>query len=254
MKFIPFFALLISVTPLVAEDAAKPANESSAPEAKSLMPNQEEFLNLPQEARTEFGKHLVEAHRLARQKRTFEAMDELNKGALIFAFSPEIHNLRGSCYIEMRAFDKALVEFQKASSFATRSPSIEYNIAEIYFCTKEWVRAIKMFEKILAEQPKGAGGLFSLLEFKLMLSHLKLGNAAQVKKLTDKYGYADDSPFYYYAKASEAFEAKDAAKAEEWLRSAARIFRDPSMIEVWNDAIREYGYLYNVNATELVKP
>lgn len=254
MKFIPLLALLISVTPLVAEDAVKPVDTSPAAEAKSLMPNQTEFLNLPQEARKQFGKHLVEAHRLARQKRTFEAMDELDKGALVFAYSPEIHNLRGSCYIEMRAFDKALVEFQKASSFATSSPSIEYNIAEIYFCTKEWAKAIKMFEKILAEQPEGVGGLFRLLEYKMLLSHRKLGNAAEVKKLTDKYDYVDDSPFYYYAKASEAFEAKDAAKAEEWLRIAARIFRDATMIEVWNDAIREYGYLYNVNSTEVVKP
>src|SRR5437763_1319121 len=74
---------------------------------KELLPNQQAFLNLPEEKRKEFVKHLNEANRIFQQKRVIETLDELNKAAAIFKDSPEIYNLRGSCYVEMRAFDKA---------------------------------------------------------------------------------------------------------------------------------------------------
>jgi tetratricopeptide (TPR) repeat protein len=251
MKLIPTLSLLILVTPLVAENVAKPAETSPAAEAKPLMPNQTEFLNLPQEVRRDFGKHLSEAYRLFQQKRIFESLDELDKSALIFAYSPEIHNLRGSCYVEMRAFDKALLEFQKASSFSTHNASIEFNIAEVYFCSKEWAKALDKFEKIIADLPKNNTSFSRLMEFKLLLCYRKLERTAEAEKLAKKYDFTDDSPYYYYAQATIAFERKDMTKAEEWLRIADRVFKNPNTISPWRDTLAEYGYIKSFYGNEL---
>jgi tetratricopeptide (TPR) repeat protein len=252
MKFIPTLSLLILATPLVAENEAKPAEKPPVPEAKQMMPNQMEFLNLPQEVRKEFGKHLSEAARLFKQKRIFEALDELDKTALIYSYSPEIHDLRGCCYVEMRAFDKALVQFQKASSFSSHNSSIDFNIAEVYFCTKAWAKARDKFEKIMAELPQNNTAFARLMEFKILLCNLKLGQKDEVAKLTSKYDFTDDSPFYYYAQATVAFEAKDMAKAEEWLRMADRVFNNANTISPWRDTLAEYGYIKSFYGNETV--
>jgi Flp pilus assembly protein TadD len=76
--------------------------------------------------------------RLFQQKRIFEALDALEKAGAIFEASPEVYNLRGSCYVEMRAFDKALREFGEASALSKDNPSIEFNIAEVLFVTRQW--------------------------------------------------------------------------------------------------------------------
>jgi tetratricopeptide (TPR) repeat protein len=243
MKFISTLSLLISIIPLAAQNEGKPAEKDPAVEDKSMMPNQSEFLNLPQESRKTFGKHLSEAYRLFQQKRIFESLDELEKAALVFAFSPEIHNLRGSCYVEMRAFDKALIEFQKASSFSTHNSSIDFNIAEVYFCTQEWARALEKFEKIIEKLPKSNTSFLRLMEFKMLLCQRKLGRVDEAKKLSEKYDFSDDSPFFYYAQATTAFENKDLAKAEDWLRIADRVFKNANTIAPWRDTLAEYGYI-----------
>ncbi len=240
MKAISLLSLFALVTPLAAQGDAAPA----APAVKQeLLPNQQAFLNLPEESRKEFIKQLGEAARLFRDKRIFETMDALDKASKVFADSPEIHNLRGSCFVEMRAFDKALAEFEKALSFSKDNPSVEFNIAEVYFVTKEWKKAVEIFEKILKGIPPENTGLGRLVEFKILLSKKKLGLDNEVTILANKYTFEDDSPFYYYAQAALAYDNKDLIKAEEWLAMASRIFQDPNVLAPWQDTLVEYGYI-----------
>lgn len=244
MKAISLFSLLVSITPLVAQDTAKPVEKMPAvDEKKDLLPNQQAFLNLPEESRKEFIKHLGEANRLFQQKRVFETLEELNKTEKIFADSPEIMNLRGSCFVEMRAFDKALVEFKKALALSKDNPSIEFNIAEVYFCTKEWKKSHDLFETIMKSLPQENLALGRLVEFKILLCKRKLGMKDEVIILAEKYDFLDDSPYYYYAKAALAYEDNDLIKAEEWLAIAGRIFQDPNVLAPWQDTLVEYGYI-----------
>jgi tetratricopeptide (TPR) repeat protein len=233
--------LMVS-TPLMAQDSPAAAEDKPAAQ-RELTENQKAFLNLPEESRKEFGKHIGEASRLFQQKRIFETLDELDKAAKIFQDSPELHNLRGSCYVEMRAFDKALAEFTLASEFAKGNPSLEFNIGEVYFCTQEWQKALDIFEKILTTLPKENTALGRLIEFKILLCQKKLGMDEEVAKNVEKYTFEDDSPYYYYAQAAIAYEDKDLAKAEEWLAMAGRIFRDPAILAPWQDTLVEYGYI-----------
>jgi tetratricopeptide (TPR) repeat protein len=242
MKAIPLFALFLLSSPLMAQGApVAPGKEPVA--AGELMPNQKAFLNLPEESRNDFLKHLGEAHRLFQQKRIFETLDELDKTMKIFNDSPEIYNLRGSCYVEMRAFDKALADFQKAMTYVKANPSIEFNIGEVYFCTKEWKKSLEVFEKIFKDIPKEQTALSRLVEFKVMLCKNQLGMEADVKVLAEKYDFEDDSPFYYYAQAVLAYEKKDLVKAEEWLARVSRVFQNPDVLAPWQDTLVEYGYI-----------
>lgn len=211
-----------------------------------LSPNQQAFLNLPQQSREDFVKHLGEATRLFQQKRVFETMEELDKAYKIFPDSPEIYNLRGSCFVEMRAFPKAIDDFKKAATFTKDNPSIDFNIAEVYFCTKEWKKALELFEKIDKQLKKTAGdniALGRLVEFKMLLCMKKLGMKDEVKALANKFDFQDDSPFYYYAQAALEYDANNLVKAEEWLAMAGRVFQDPNILAPWQDTLVEYGYI-----------
>ena len=243
MKAISFLSLLVLVTPLAAQNEAKPAVKPPEADAKPLMPNQQAFLNLPEERRNEFIKSLGEASRLFQQKRVFETLEEIEKAMKIFTDSPEIYNLRGSCFVEMRSFEKALADFQKALSYAKDNPSIEFNIAEVYFVTKEWKKSCDLFEKIIKALPPENTALGRLVEFKILLCKKKLGLTDEVKVLAEKYDFLDDSPYYYYAQAALAYDNNDLIKAEEWLAIAGRIFRDPNVLAPWQDTLVEYGYI-----------
>lgn len=243
MKATSIFSLLVLITPLAAQNEAKAVEKAPVTDAKTLMPNQQAFLNLPEERRNEFIKNLGEANRLFQQKRIFETFEEVEKAMKIFQDSPEVYNLRGSCFVEMRSFDKALVDFKKALSFTKDNPSIEFNIAEVYFVTKEWKKSADLFEKIMKALPPENTALGRLVEFKILLCKKKLGLKDEVTILAEKYDFLDDSPFYYYAQAALAYDNKDLIKAEEWLAIAGRIFRDPNVLAPWQDTLVEYGYI-----------
>jgi len=243
MKAKYLLPLFILVTPLAAQDAPKPAEKAPVVEAKALSPNQQAFLNLPEESRKDFIKHLGEATRLFQQKRIFETLEELDKTARIFADSPEIYNLRGSCFVELRDFEKALVEFEKARGLTQDNASIDFNVAEIYFVTKEWQKALDLFTKILKILPPQNLPLGRLVEFKMFLCMKKLGRDDEATALANKYDFLDDSPYYYFAQAALAYDKKDLVKAEEWLAIAGRIFPDPNVIAPWQDTLVEYGYI-----------
>jgi tetratricopeptide (TPR) repeat protein len=243
MKAISFLSLLVLVTPLAAQNEAKPIEKMPVTDAKTLMPNQQAFLNLPEERRNEFIKHLGEANRLFQQKRIFETMEEIEKAMKIFTDSPEIYNLRGSCFVEMRSFEKALADFQRAISYTKDNPSIEFNIAEVYFVTKEWKKSVDLFEKIMKALPPENTALGRLVEFKILLCKKKLGLKDEVTILAEKYDFLDDSPFYYYAQAALAYDNNNLIKAEEWLAIAGRIFRDPNVLAPWQDTLVEYCYI-----------
>ncbi|QTN33933.1 tetratricopeptide repeat protein [Akkermansiaceae bacterium] len=237
MKHFPFLFLLL-LCPLHAQDAAAPEEA-----AKELLPEQKEFLNLPEEERKEFAKNFGEASRFFQQKRIFECLEALREAEKIFSKSAELLNLRGSCYVEMRAFDKASAAFEEAVKISPKNTSIRFNIAEVLFVTKQWKEAHDLFQEILREIPENNMSLSRLVEFKILLCKKKLGQDEEVLIMAEKYDFQDDSPYYYYAKAALAYDEEKLLEAEEWLARANRIFRDPNIIAPWQDTLVEYGYI-----------
>lgn len=235
MKRISLLFLLL-FTPLHAQ-------EEEAPAAPELLPSQQEFLNLPEEQRVKFAKHFGEASRFFQQKRIFECLDSISEAEKIFANSSELLNLRGSCYVEMRAFDKAMTAFDEALKITPKNTSIRFNVGEVMFVTKQWKEAQDVFQEILGDIPESNIALGRLVEFKILLCKIKLDQKEEAMILAEKYDYQDDSPYYYYSQATLAYEQEKLLEAEEWLGRANRIFRDPNIIAPWQDTLVEYGYI-----------
>ncbi|MCX6874115.1 MAG: hypothetical protein NTW21_09955 [Verrucomicrobia bacterium] len=246
MKIFRILPFLVTLSPVFAQtDAAKPNPKTDKPaaEQKPLLPSQQAFLNLPEERRKEFLKQLGEAARIFQQKRIFETFDLLDKADAIFPDSEESLNLRGSCYVEIRNFEKALVTFNKALLLSPDNSSINFNIAEVLFVTKEWQKSHDLFVKIVKDIPASQIALSRLVEFKILLCKKKLGMKEAAVELSKKYDIDDDSPYYCYAQAAIAYDDKNLAKAEEWLAVASRIFQNPEVLAPWQDTIVEFGYI-----------
>jgi tetratricopeptide (TPR) repeat protein len=229
----------IPVTPAPAADPAK--DPAAAP--ANILPNQQAFLNLPEERRKEFFKNLAEANRLFQQKRIFETLNMLNKADAIFTDSPETLNVRGACYVEIRAFDKAMAAFEQALKLAPGNPSVMFNIGEVYFVTKDWQKANDMLEKVLKDIPAAQTPLARLVEFKILLCKKKLGMKEEAEAMAKKFDMDDDSPYFCYAQAAIAYDEKKLIEAEEWLARAGRIFQNPDVLAPWQDTLVEFGYI-----------
>jgi tetratricopeptide (TPR) repeat protein len=240
MKALSLTVLLLSLGPIFAQDAP---SGGDAAQQQEMLPAQRAFLNLPEERRQAFGGHLQRAVELFQLKRLFETLDEIAKAEAIFDQSPDLLNLKGSCYVEMRNFDKALAAYLQADKLAPNNPSIQFNIAEVYFVAKKWEEAHPRFEKIVETTPEENLAFKRLAEFKLMLIKQRLGKDKEVAVLLNKFDFLDDSPYHYYAEAVKAYEAKDVLKAEEWIARAARVFQDPQILYPWQDTLVEYGYI-----------
>jgi tetratricopeptide (TPR) repeat protein len=246
MKLLRILPLFLAWIPAFAQtEPAKPAAKPEIPgvDQKSLLPNQQAFLNLPEERRKEFYNLVKEAERLFQQKRVFETFDALDKADAIFPESPESLNYRGSCYVEIRNFDKAMVAFNKAVKLSPDNPTITFNIAEVFFVTKKWQECHDMFTKVLTKMTTKNLSLRRLVEFKILLCKKKLGMKAEAIALANKYDIDDDSPYYCYAQAAIAYDDKNLTKAEEWLAVAGRIFPNAEVLAPWKDTIIEFGYI-----------
>ena len=209
----------------------------------NVLPYQKAFLNLSAEKRAEFAKHQREASKLFNQKRIIESLEAIRLAEEAFDELPEMWNLRGSCYVELRAFDKALECFHKALKIAGENPSILFNIGEVHFVTQRWQEAHDAFSSLLKKIPEERTGLSRITEFKVMLCKLKLGQEDQARILANKYDYLDDSPFHHYAKAALAYHEDDLETAEQEIARATRIFRNAQLLAPWHDTMVEFGYI-----------
>ncbi|MFD0894679.1 tetratricopeptide repeat protein [Luteolibacter ambystomatis] len=261
--FLPLTLLLGAAVTAIAEEkpaADKPVTEKATEkkDTPQYTPNQQAFLNLPEEKRTEYAKHLQEAYRVFQEKRVFETLDELAKARAIFKDDPDALNLFGSCQVEFRAFDKAMEAYIAADKLSPDNPNIRFNIGEVYFVTKKWKECLDTFEKVLklvAEKNiKLDPGLLRLMEFKVLLCKIKLGKKEEAEILAEKYDYLDDSPYYYFAHAAMAYEKKDEINAEEWLARANRIFNNPATLSPWQDTMVEFGYIKSFYGEDSAAP
>lgn len=232
-------------------DLKKTANIQSVDE---MLPNQRAFLNLSQEKRDEFVKQFREGNRLFSQKRIFEALDTAETARKIFPESPEVYNLMGSCYVEMRSFDKALASFQKAATLTIRTHNIMFNIGEVYFVTKQWQKSMETFQQLLQSLPANDIHMGRLAEFKILLCKIKLDKIDEAKILAEKYDFLDDSPYHYFAKAAIDYQAGRLAEAEQWLGRATRIFRSQERLSPWHDTLVEFGYIKSFYGEDEVAP
>lgn len=234
-----FFLLSLVFSAALHAQNPKPVDKS----IDQLSAAQREFSNLPEEKRNQFTKFFTDAQRYFSSVRVFETLEALNEAEKIFPNSLEVWNLRGSCYVEMRFFDKAELAYKKALEISPNNLSVKFNVAECMFVSRQWQSAHDKFQELLKLMPPNATAITRLIEFKIFLCKKKLGLDQEAMILAEKYDYQDDSPYHYYVNAVVAFDKKDLDGAEKWMARANRIFKNPQILTPWQDTMIEYGYI-----------
>lgn len=152
----------------------------------------------------------------------------------------ELHNLRGSCFVELRDFGKAREAFQMADQMSPGNPSIAFNLAEMDFLTGEWQDAISRFQVVAEKFAGKENGIGELAEFKIMLCHSKLGQIVQMESVLEKLRKTPQSPASYYSEAAATLLKGDIPGFENWCAKAMEAFPDRKVLAPWQDTLDEF--------------
>jgi tetratricopeptide (TPR) repeat protein len=201
------------------------------------------FMNLPKEQREEYSKKLVKAQNLFSQKRIFDALEKVDELDKIFPNHPAALNIKGACYVEIRAFKKANAIFEEILKVSPGNTNVQFNLAEVDFVTKNWQSAHARFTKLIPLLPSNNKAMIRLCEFKLMLCQLKTDRVKEAIALKDKYDTWDDSPFYYYSRAAILYNEEDKEGADKMLSNARFVWRKNDALSAWQDTLIEFGYI-----------
>ncbi len=202
-----------------------------------------EFMKIPEEQRVEFNKKVRLAQKLYQEKRIFDALQAIDELDKIISTHPACLSLRGACYVELRAFDKAYAIFERLLAISPNSTNILFNLAELEFVTRKWEKSHQRFNELLTLLPEQNKNLRQLSEFKLLLCKLKTDRIDEARAMQNKYSEWDDTPYHYYAPAAILFyEGKD-EEAKKLLRNALFIWRNPAQLSSWQDTMIEFGYV-----------
>jgi len=221
------------------------------------------FSNLPEETRIAFLKQRNEAGVLFQNKRIFEALEATRELIAIFPDDPQVINLRGACYVELRDFPKAMEQFSLSKDITGPSLNVVFNMAEVAFVSRDWKKSIEIFNQAIELAPANALQMKHLMEFKIMLSHIGMSedtqlsaevrktHAEKVKTMATLYSYRDDSPYYYYANSALQYSLDDKEKGLQFLNKGRRVYSGSAQIVAsWEDTMTEFGYIKSYYGNE----
>ena len=130
-----------------------------------------------------------------------------------------VQNLLGAAYTKKKDYETAQKYFGKSLQKQPDFFPAKFNVGELLFLQRRYAEALDFFEKMLAKDPRN-----ELLQFKVFLCELQLGNKEEAAKLLKGIKYPGDTPAWYYGQA--AWESKNGnnKKALEYLAGAHYIF------------------------------
>jgi len=237
------FLTLTLASPLLAQDTTPAPPIKTEKPVETIAEINQKFTNLPKKTREEFSRKLLKTQNLFNQKRIFDALEQIDELDKIFPNHPAALNIKGACYVEIRAFKKANAIFSEILRMSPDNTNVLFNLAEVDFVTKKWASAEERFSKLIPLLPKQNKPMIRLCEFKLLLCKLKLDKKDEAKALMEKYDAWDDSPFYYFSRAAIDYNQGNKAEAEKQLRNARFVWRNNAALSAWQDTLIEFGYI-----------
>lgn len=267
MKKIALLAAIALTAPqLIAQDtspAAAPASPTKNAPTERYKNAINAFSNLSEETRIAFLKKRNEAGILFQNKRIFETLEATRELNAIFPDDPQVINLRGACYVELRDFPKAMEQFVLSKEITGPSLNVMFNMGEVAFVSRNWDESLEIFTDALKLAPERALQMKRLVEFKILLSHIGLSNdpklsaderkthAETVKTLVDLYDYRDDSPYYYYANSALCYSLDDNDAGLKFLNKGRRVYSNSAQtVASWEDTMTEFGYIKSYYGNE----
>ena len=152
-------------------------------------------------------------------------------------------NLRGEILLEQKEYDQAENEFRKAIKADPKFRDAQYNLAQVPFKKGDYAKARERFEALFstttgADKDHAA----QLIKFKVYLTWLLEGKDARAQKLMEQFQFTGDTPALYYAQAAWEFKNNNAAKANDWVASARKIY-SPALNGVFSESFFDLGWL-----------
>ena len=163
-------------------------------------------------------------------------------------------NLRGEILLAQKDFDGAEAAFKQASKIDPKFREAQYNLAQIPFKKKDYAKARERFEALFSATPAPGGDknqVSQVIKFKIYLTLLLEGKDSRAQKMMEQFQFTGDTPALYYAQAAWEFKHNNAAKANDWITSARKIY-SPAMNLVFADAFYDLGWLQSAAAPPVV--
>ncbi|MEN3369431.1 MAG: hypothetical protein V7609_1574 [Verrucomicrobiota bacterium] len=170
---------------------------------------------------------------------------------------PATINLRGEILLAQKDFDGAEAAFKQAAKIDPKFREAQYNLAQIPFKKKEYTKARDRFEALFNATPAPGGDknqASQVIKFKIYLTLLMEGKDARAQKMMEQFQFTGDTPALYYAQAAWEYKHNNAAKANDWIVSARKIY-SPALNMVFADSFYDLGWLQqNVAAAPVTPP
>jgi tetratricopeptide (TPR) repeat protein len=193
--------------------------------------------------RHEFSKLLEAARKSFDERDVRAALAVLEEAAGLYESDPDLLNLRGSCHVELRDFEKALTDFSGALKKLPHNPSILFNIGEVHFVSKRWEDATTSFTQAKDSLPPESDALRHLIDFKLMLCEIGRGNRDGFEALAGINTQVQGTPLSEYTNVVRAFQSEDPDAARAVLNAVGDLFPSAETRAPWNDTLVEFGYM-----------
>ncbi len=162
---------------------------------------------------------------------------------------PATINLRGEILLAQKDFDGAEAAFKQAAKIDPKFREAQYNLAQIPFKKKEYTKARDRFEALFNNTPAPGGDknqAAQVIKFKIYLTLLLEGKDSRAQKMMEQFQFTGDTPALYYAQAAWEFKHNNAAKANDWIVSAKKIY-SPALNMVFADSFYDVGWLQPQN-------
>jgi Flp pilus assembly protein TadD len=158
---------------------------------------------------------------------------------------PATLNLRGEILLAQKDFDGAENAFKQAAKIDPKFREAQYNLAQIPFKKKDYTKARDRFEALFTNTPSPGGDknqAAQIIKFKIFLTLLLEGKDSRAQKMMEQFQFTGDTPALYYAQAAWEFKHSNAAKANDWIVSARKIY-SPALNLVFADSFYDVGWL-----------
>lgn len=207
----------------------------------------------PPKGEDKFRDLIMEVQSLQAAGKNAEAMEKLNLAEELQPGSPIIPNARGSIFTAMRIFDKARECFLQAKERSPGSFEPQFNLTELDFVQGKYKEAEAAFAQLLTDNPKIRMQVRHLIQFKILVCQLKQDKLPEAETTMKAFTFMDDTPAYYFTKASFAFQKKNKPEAQEWLAKASAIFKLPDNAP-YLDTLMEARWIENISVPEKPNP
>lgn len=217
--------------------------------AKRLKDISLKFEKLPLESRENYVKYKRKATEASRDQKYFSCMVAIDNALSLFPDDMDMIWLRGICWAQIHEVDKAIEYYDAVLEINPNHIPSLMNLVEINFFGGRYEKTAEYIRYIDKLMKSRGGNALPLLDFKYFISISKLEAAepgkyeAEIKRMADLFGYMEDHPYYYYSHALQEFSAGDKQEGLIWILKAYLIFESPLLIETWNKALVDTGYI-----------